>query len=182
MFLTPWQQFFADEWPGQLVHLVAPFAILRLLLLDSPPLRFSRDAIISPKDLVMVDFKEGREEKSKSLTVPIAATWSSRQLAPCQFRRCTVWFVLRKFSAKKFLCSQWALEDYCLGAFILEGKMRVVLRIFAFFLRKILSLTDSSKCGICTDQSDCKCFLTWLQSAHYDEAEPEFFHVSLNRL
>ena len=136
MFLTPWQQFFADEWPGQLVHLVAPFAILRLLLLDSPPLRFSRDAFISPKDLVMVDFKEGREEKSKSLTVPIAATWSSRQLAPCQFRRCPVWFVLRKFSAKKFLCSQWALADYCLGAFILEGKMRVLLRILPFFLEK----------------------------------------------
>lgn len=136
MFLTPWQQFFADEWPGQLVHLVALFAILRLLLLDSPPLRFSRDAFISPKDLVMVDFKEGREEKSKSLTVPIAATWSSRQLTPCQFRRCPVWFVLRKFSAKKFLCSQWALADYCLGAFILEGKMRVLLRILPFFLEK----------------------------------------------
>ena len=142
MFLTPWQQFFADEWPGQLVHLVAPFAILRLLLLDSPLLRFSRDAFISPKDFVMVDFKEGREEKSKSLTVPIAVTWSPRQLALRQFRRCPVWFDLRKFSAnnkfplKKFSCSQWALADYCLGAFILEGKMKVLLRILLFSVEK----------------------------------------------
>ena len=69
-----------------------------------------------------------------------------------------------------------------LRCFYTRGQDESSAENFAFFLRKILSLTDSSKCGICTDQSDCKCFLAWLQSAHYDEAEPEFFHGSLNRL
>ena len=56
--------------------------------------------------------------------------------------RCPVWFVLRKFSAnkkfplKKFSCSQWALADHCLGAFILEGKMKVLLRILLFSVEK----------------------------------------------
>ena len=88
--------------------------------------RFSSDALILPNDSVMVDFNEVGEETSKSLIVPIAAS-------PVDGG--SVWFVLRTFSTNTKV-SLWARADYCVGSLKLGGKMRVLLRILPFSMKK----------------------------------------------
>ena len=150
MFLTPWQQFFADEWPGQLVHLVAPSSVAGL----------SSTQVFQGCLHIAEGFGhgwfQGGERREKQIThspncshvvvSPVGAL-------PVSAVSCLVCSA-EIFREKVFMFSVGP-SRLLLRCFYTRGQDESSAENFAFFLRKILSLTDSSKCGICADQSDC---------------------------